>query len=202
MKNHLQLHWWKYFLALLIPVLLWTGVFSALARPKANERVHILYVGNHLDTLQLQTEITDLLPQLTKQPIKQVTVSAELPSEGQYYSFLEARCFDYDLIIMEESRMKETVGQDVFVRLMEEMTAALPGAIPYREMTEDGELTYGYLLFDGSSPNSFSGHYSGTEKCYVFVSPESVNFHTLNEKGRIGDDAALKVLQYLLEKTQ
>lgn len=202
MKNHLQFYWWKYLALALLPILLWTGVFQLLAQPKANERVHVLYIGSDLDTIHLQQELKAILPGMTEQELFSVAVDSEAIPKEQFFNTLTARCFDYDLIIIQESYMRRNIGQAVFVRLLPELTEQLPNALPYREQAEDTLLTFGYVLYDGQGENRFSQSYYGKEKCYAFISPESVNFDTLNEKGSAGDDAALKALQYLMEKPE
>ena len=42
MKKHLRTNWWKYLLLLLLPVAVWTTVFSLRDRPDGNERLRIL----------------------------------------------------------------------------------------------------------------------------------------------------------------
>ena len=202
MKDHLQFHWWKYLALALLPILLWIGVFQILAQPKAHQRVNVLYIGSQLDTIRLQWELKTALPELTQQQILSAAVNSEAIPKEQYFNALTARCFDYDLIIIEEDCMRENIGQAIFVRLLPELTEQLPNALPYEETAEDALLTFGYILYDGQRENLFSGFYSGNQKCYAFISPESVNFDTLNEKGNAGDDAALKALRYLMEKPQ
>ncbi len=201
MKNHLQFNWWKYILIFLIPVILWCSVFSALKAPDPHQRVHILYIGSSLDAEGLQAQLADALPDLTQQQLKAVTVTVASPGELSY-STLEVRCFDYDILVFEESSMPKNVGQAVFVRLTDELIEQFPSAALYQEDVADaGVLTYGFQI-DCTGHSPFAAHYSGRENCYLFVSPQSVNFDTLNENGRAGNDGALKAAQYLLEMTQ
>ena len=199
MKNHLQFHWWKYIALALLPIFLWTGVFRSLAQPKPNQRVNILFIGENLDTAGICRELEEALPTLTDQEILHISVDREHIQKDQLYNTLTVRCFDYDLIILENKYMQKNMGQNIFVRLLPELAEQLPYALPYQETAEDSVLTFGFVLYDGSTENHFSQHYSGTESCYVFVSPESVNFNTLNEKGIPGQDAALRILQYMTE---
>ena len=199
MKHHLQFNWWKYLLILLIPILIWCSVFDALKKPAPDQRLHILYIGESLDAEALQTELINALPSLTLQQLKAVTVTVAGPGETAY-STLEVRCFDYDILIFEESSMPKNVGQAVFVRLTDQLLQQFPDTTLYQEDVVDaGSLTYGFLLPSGSR---FAEHYSGSQTCCLFISPRSENFDTLNENGRTGNDAALKAVQYLLEMTQ
>lgn len=199
MRGHLQFHWWKYIALAVIPILVWTGIFQHLAQPKANQKLGILYIGENLDTAAIRQELETALPKLTQQEILQITVDTEQIPENQYYATLTARYFDYDLIIIENSHMQENIGQNIFVRLLPALVEQVPHASPYTETAENTLLTFGFMLYDGNRENHFSRHYTGNEQCYVFVSPESVNFNTLNEKGIHGQDAALRILQYMTE---
>ena len=199
MRNHLQFHWWKYAIVILLPIILWTSIFSSLKAPAPEQRVHILYVGQSLDTERLQNQLTAALPELTTQQLKAVTVTTA-DTTPLSYDTLDVRCFDYDILLFEESSMPENVGQAVFVRLTEALLAQLPDTRVYQEdVAEAGVLTYGFVI----SPNAqtrLSDCYRGNQNCYLFISPRSVNFDTLNENGRAGNDAGLKAAQFLLEK--
>lgn len=199
MKEHLQFHWWHYLLLLILIVLFWTGIFQALAQPKPEQRLSVLYIGSQLDTQNLEKELTQALPELTGQTLLEIRVVNEHPDRRQYATYLEARCFDYDLIIIQQEYMEENIGQNAFVRLTDQLLAQLPGAWLYQESVgEYGVLTYGFVAESNSRLLSF---YSGESPCYLFVSPQSVNFDTLNEKGQAGCDAGLRTLKYLLEMT-
>lgn len=198
MKNHLQYNWWKYLAILLIPIILWCSVFSAMRKPAPDQRVHILYIGSGLDAEGLQAQLANALPDLTSQQLKAVTVTVASPGETAY-STLEVRCFDYDILIFEQSSMPENVGQAVFVRLTDSMLSQFPDATLYQEDVSDaGILTYGFQLH---ADTRFAKHYASDQTCYLFISPWSENFDALNENGRAGNDAALRTAQYLLEIT-
>lgn len=201
MRNQFQFTWWKYLFAILIPIALWCSIFDILAQPAKHERLNILYVGSNLDSISLQQEITSILPELTDQPIKSVCVDAVSSEEMESASVLTARTFEYDILIFEESSKISNMGQNVFASLSDELISHFPDTPLYTENTEVGPLTYGLILFDGTSANRFSACYSGKETCYLFISPKSENFDTLNQNGEAGNDAALKTAQYLLELT-
>lgn len=199
MKHHLQFNWWKYLLLLLIPIIFWCTVFGAIKKPNPDQRVHILYIGSNLDAEALQAQVKTALPDLTDQSLKAVTVTVASPEERSYVT-LEVRCFDYDILIFEQSSMPENVGQAVFVRLTDALIAQFPEAALYQEDVADaGILTYGFAI---EKRARFGAYYTGSEPCYLFVSPRSENFDTLNENGRAGNDAALRLAQYLLEITE
>lgn len=198
MRSYLQYNWWKYLFIVLIPIILWCSIFSSLKAPSPEQRVHILYVGKDLDTQKLQSRLTAALPGLTPQQLKAVSVTAADPQHLSY-STLDARCFDYDILIFQQSSMPENVGQAVFVRLTDALLAQFPYGVYYQENVEEaGILTYGFTISPADS-TPFTDCYVGDENCYLFISPRSVNFDTLNENGRAGNDGGLKAAQYLLE---
>ena len=201
MRKQFQFTWWKYLIAILIPIILWCSVFDILAQPKKNQQLSILYVGSDLDTDSLRQQIVNTLPSLTDQSIKEISVDAVSPQNMDSLSVLTARTFEYDILIFQESSILPNMGQNVFWSLPDDLMSHFSGISPYREDTEAGSLPYGFLLCDGKTANSFSACYSGTETCYLFLSPKSENLDTLNQNGKKGDDAALRIAQYLLEIT-
>lgn len=201
MKHHLQFNWWKYLLAFLLPILLWTGVFQSMATPGPTQRLNVLYVGQGLDAVALQQQLSAQLPTRTSQPIRSLTVDTASLDGNAYHSILSARSITYDMIIIEESSLVKNTGQSVFTRLTQELLAQFPNAVPYTEEIEDGStLTFGLVVYDGTGNNRFSACYQGDQRCLLFISPYSENFNALNENGVTGNDAALKAVQYLLEE--
>lgn len=199
MKRHLQIHWWKYAAVVILSVILWNSLFSALAAPKQTEQINILFVGENLDAEGLRSQLAAVLPQ----SIREVAVTTVTFDEASYKNRLSAYSVTNDLIIIEQSHLVENVGQSIFARLTDGMISCFPDAPVYTEQVENGiALVFGFVLYDGETENNFSAYYSGGEKCYVFCSPDSVNFDTLNENGASGNDCAIQTLHYLLEMTQ
>ena len=61
-------------------------------------------------------------------------------------------------------------------------------------------MAYGLEIYSPGKQNRFSAFFSGEQTYYVFLSKESVNLAGLNGKGNNADDAALRILSYLLEE--
>lgn len=200
MKQYFQYNWWKYLAVVLIPVLLWTGIFDVLKKPAPNQRVHILCIGSGFDIAALEQQLTAALPSLTKQPIKSVDVNAAQPDAATLGSMLNARVFQYDIIIICEDFLPENVGQHFFSPLSTEFTDLFPNVTLYQENTGTEQCAYG-LQIPADSQTRFSDSYTGNQSCYLFISAESVNFNQLNGNGKPGNDAALKAVCYLLETT-
>lgn len=199
MKRHLQYNWFKYLAVIILPILFWNSVFDVLAKPKQNEQLRILYVGDLLDAPSLQADVQDAIPQLTEQTIREVTVTQAVPNGMSYFDFLTAQCFHYDILILSQSWCRENTGQGAFVQLPQAILDAFPNTPVYTETVEQTPLAYGLTIYDGTVQNRFSMYYHGNKNCYLFFSPESVNLAAKNGKGIVEDDAALKVAQYLLE---
>ena len=73
--------------------------------------------------------------------------------------------------------------------------------IPKYSQEKDGEtVAYGLEIYTPGSQNRFSAFCSGDQTYYVFLSKESVNLADLNGNGTQTDDAALRLLEYLLEE--
>ena len=199
LKKYIERHWTTYVAIVLIPIVFWCAVYSVLDDPKDNEKFAVLFIGEDLDVEGLQGYITD---NLKEEQIKSISVDTTTIYENLYYDYLKARCYAYDLIIISESNMMEFVGRAVFEReiLVATYGDMLPNAEFYYENIDGNELPFGFIIADENTNNLFSQYYSGDEKCYLFLSPQSVNLDTINGKGVKGDDFALKVLHALFSK--
>ena len=196
MKDYLRYHWWKYVGIALAFTLIWSGVFNAIARPDPDEEVDVLFIGTNLNTSALEAEIAAVLPDLSQQPIRSVRVDFSLTDVIPYYLLLSTRVIQYDIIIIEQLHLEENTGQHYFLPLNDQLQSHFPNAQPYCEEADGHTLAFGYVV---PADSHFAAHYTGTSQCYLFISPESVNFDTLNRQGEPGNDAALKVAQYLME---
>ena len=182
MKRHLQYNWMKYLAVLLLPLLLWPTAFRLRERQLQGKQLSILFVGEGLDTVQLQDA-------LSEQTHKTVRVAQAVPGALPYHEFLTAHCFHYDLLILSEDWMQENVGQRFFSRVPETLAANFQNAQPYQETIEGTPLLFGYVLGDTAR---FSDYLSDTVCCYLFFSPESYLLST-------DDDTAILTAQFLLE---
>lgn len=195
--THLWYSWWKYFLVLLCAFLLWMTVFDMLAAPEKNEKIQITYIGDNFLCEELNKALEQKMPELTEQHIKSVSVENPVNAESKdYYSVMATRAYGADLVIVEESAMTEDIGKTYFIPLPVEKLPEYLGSPAF--YTED-ELPYGILLYDGSTPNGFSQFYTGTQRCFLFITHTSVNAAGIMDRGNAEDDAALRIIMYLLE---
>ena len=195
--THLWYSWWKYLLLILCVFLFWMTVFDMLAAPEKNEKIQITCVGDGFLCEELKAALEQQLPELTDQLIKSISVENPINGESEdYYSVLSTRAYGADLIIVEESAMTENIGQTYFLPLPAEALTEYIGSAAY--YSEEG-TPYGILLCDGSTGNRFSQFYTGTQRCYLFITHTSQNVAGIMGRGNGEDDAALQIIAYLLE---
>ena len=197
MRRHLQYNWWKYLLVVLLPVIIWLTVFAQMAKPASNTRLRVLYVGDGLDPSGFQQELTLQLSELSTQVLQEIAVTQVSPVGISYTEYLTARCFDYDLLILSPDWCPEGIGRAVFSRIPTALLSSFPSSDVYTEVVEKSDLPYAFVLPETSPFYSFSSDKG--RPCLLFPSPESVNLDGKNEKGNLGDDAALQAMRYLLE---
>lgn len=201
MKKHLQRNWWKYLAVIILPVIVWTTVFSLRSRPDSRQRLRILYVGEGLNTAALQADLQSILPSLTSQTVKEITVTQEAPVGMAYGEWLISRQFSYDILIFSEPWCTENIGRNYFSRMTDSLLSRFPSAAQYCETVDGRSLTYALVLCDGSVQTRFC-EYLETEKtpCFLFFSPESDHLGAENGKGEQTDGAAIAAAQYLSEE--
>lgn len=197
MKRHLQYNWWKYLLAILLPLIIWSTVFEQMSKPANNARLRVLYVGDGLGPSGFQQELTLQLSELSTQVLQEIAVTQVSPVGISYTEYLTARCFDYDLLILSPNWCPEGIGQAVFSRIPSALLDSFPSSDVYTEVVEKSDLPYAFVLPETSPFYSFSSDKG--RPCLLFPSPESVNLDKKNGKGDLGDDAALQAMRYLLE---
>lgn len=201
LSGHLQYHWWQYLVYTIVVIFLWCTVFQVLAQPANHEAIRILFVGEYWDTQALADEIHTHLQQTTAQPISAVEIDIEAQKTDQLLPILIAKQYYYDLIIVSEPWMQENIGQNAFgLPIPDQITEGHPAWDYYTELLEQTAYPFAVALYKGTESNHFSAHYTGSENCYLFLSNQSVNCDQLNGQGQPGYDAAIKTLEYLLEK--
>lgn len=198
MKRHLQYQWWKYLLAVLLPIVIWSVLFDIAGKPKKNERLHILFIGETLDTQALQNDLSGILPQMTSTSLRDITVTQTLPNGLPVGELLTARQFDADIVILAAEQCPEAVGQNFFSPLTDAMTEYFSGCTLYAETADNTNLSYGFIL---SGKTKFASYLTAKTDCILFFSSESVNLGLLNGKGKAEDDAALCAAEFLLEES-
>ena len=194
--THLQYHWWQYVLLTVLSIMIWTAVFDGLAKPARNEKVGIVFFGDTLDVTALHTDLTDAIDSLTQQEIAYIDVSQTIADRTHLATLLVARTYDYDLLVLTAEAVDMLSAYGFFSPLPDNWKD-----IPTYSQEKDGtSVAYGLEIYRPGSQNRFSSFCSGEQTYYVFLSKESVNLAGLNGNGAPSDDAALRMLEYLLEE--
>ena len=196
-STHLHYHWWKYILLIVISIAVWTSVFDMLAKPEKNEQVGIVLFGDGLDVPALHADLWAAKDSLTQQKITLIDVSQTFADYEHLGAILMARAYDCDLLILSADQMDMLSAYGFFMPLPDRWQD-----IPKYSQEKDGTPTaYGLEIYSPGSQNRFSTFCSGEQTYYVFLSKESVNLAGLNGIGNTTDDAALRILEYLLEES-
>lgn len=194
--THLHYHWWKYVLLTVLSIAIWSAVFDTLARPAKNEKVGIVFFGDALDVTALHADLTAAIDDLTEQEIAYVDVYQTFADYEHLGQVLIARVYDSDLLILSAEFVDMLSAYGFFMPLPD-----TPKDIPTYSQEKDGRnVAYGLEIYSPGSKNRFSAFCSGEQTYYVFLSKESVNLAGLNGIGKKTDDAALRILTYLLEE--
>lgn len=182
MKRHFQYNWYKYLAVILLPILLWCFLFNLLSKPQSREQVRILFVGESLDVASLQKDLQSALPTLSAQPLKEITVTQAVPGALSFHEFLISQSFRYDILILSEAWMQESIGQRFLSPL-----SINPGNFEiYQETVEGKPIAYGYII----DPEAhFFSYCQSTDHGYLFFSPELDEIYV----------PIMKAAQYLLE---
>lgn len=195
-KAHMQYHWWKYALVLMTAVCVWGWTFHAVAQPKENERLHILLVGESFDEKSLESDLMQMLPNLTQQELRQIKVTQSKIIGDDAWRILQARFYEYDLVIIDEAYLPRNIDAAVdYQGMTKEMLLHFSKEMLYAVTSANGTAAYG---FEAGEEANLNQYFSGEGKCYCFPSPWSVNYAALNGSGSEQDDCGQKVLEYLL----
>ena len=193
---YLHYHWWKYVLLTVLSVAVWTSVFDTLAKPAKNEKVEIVFFGDGLDVAALHADLSNAVGSLTEQEIAHIDVSETFADYQHLGQILMARSYDCDLLILPAELVDRLSAYGFFMPLPE-----TPRDIPVYTQEKDGEtVAYGLEIYKTGKQNRFSSFCSAEQTYYVFLSKESINLAGLNGNGVQTDDAALRILEYLMEE--
>ena len=193
---HLQYSWWKYVVLTVVSIMVWTAVFDTLAKPAQNEKVGIVFFGDGLDVAALHADLSAAVEDLTQQEITYVDVSQTFADYEHLGAILMARAYDCDLLVLTAEQVDMLSAYGFFMPLPDNWKD-----VPTYTQEKDGEvISYGLEIYSPESQNRFSAFCSGEQTYYVFLSKESVNLAGFNGNGNQTDDAALRILEYLLEE--
>jgi len=196
LSSHLHYGWWQYVLLAVLSIAIWTAVFDTLAKPAKNEKVGIVLFGDGLDVAALHADLWAVKEDITEQSITLLDISQTFADKEHLGQILMARSYDCDLLILPADCVDPLSAYGFFMPLPDRWKD-----IPTYTQEQDGQaVAYGLEIYRPGNQNRFSAYCSGEQTYYVFLSKESVNLASLNGNGAPTDDAALKILEYLLEE--
>lgn len=207
--SHLQYSGWKYLAVLLVAVFFWCTIFTALAKPDADEKVSIACFVDQVDTDLLSNRLNADKENITTQKLKEISVES-IPSTDPMLSVLfSTRLITSDLFIVSESllsagsKSSTAIDPKSFVPFSQEkLQQLLSGKVDNLQFYYVEEYAIGIYLnnADGTCEGRFGDYYNGSERCVAFFSNESVNLGALYGVGDSENCGALDVLVYLLTK--
>ena len=156
-------------------------------------------MGEGLDTAAMQADLEKILPSLTEQQLREITVRQEVPETAAYGEWLISRQFSYDILLVSEPWQAEHMGQSYFSRMSDTLSACFASVPQYCETADGNTLAYA-LLLSGAETRLGSYLEAKDGAWLLFFSPESVNLAGENGKGNRTDDAAIAAAQYLSEE--
>lgn len=207
--SHIQYSGWKYFAVLLVAIVFWSTIFTALAQPKADEKVSISCFVDQVDIDLISNELNANKENITTQKLKEISVESILSTDSMLSALLATRKITSDLLIVGESLLSAdstsstAIDPKSFVPFSQEkLEQLLAGRVENLQYYYVEGYTVGIYLnnADGTSVGRFGDFYNGSERCVAFFSIESVNLGALYDVGNPNNLGALDVLIYLLTR--
>ena len=180
-------NFWKYILVVALSIFIWSAVFEFLSQVKDNQRITVAVYNVECDTACLKEALTTM----TDQEILELYVDAleHIPNQTYATDILTMQILQADLIVMPESLLN---ALDVALYF-----PALPESLCREGNYQIDEAQYGIRI---TAHSNFSAYCTNEEPCYLLLSSQSVNLGTLLGRGAIEDDAAIRIMEYLLEE--
>ncbi len=204
-KTHLGYNWWKYLAVLVAAIVLWNGLFTALAQPEENEKLTVACFAQNVDVEALQTKLEANKASFTKQLLKELSVEEYLDyaNSSMYFSYALASAdvflFSEEMVMPDADGNVPVAYKGLFKPIpMDILSGILGDKVANLKLFEDDGGVYGvYISYDGLD-NDFAELYGEGAACILFFNPESVNLKGLYGKGNAEDGAAIDLLLYLL----
>ncbi len=208
-KTHLRHSWWKYLAVLAGAIVLWNGIFTALAQPEENEKLTLACFVETVDLEALERVLEKDRALFTKQPLKTVSVDAYLDyaSSSMYFSYALAAAdvflFREDMVTPDDSGNVPVTYKALCQPIpMDAFLAEMGDAGEHLRLFGDESGVYGVYLSGQGQKNRFTQACGENTGCILFLNPGSVNLKGLYGKGNAADGAALDLLRYLLEQAE
>lgn len=193
-NSYIQYNFWKYILVFLIPLIVWSVIYSDIDNLKYDEVINVLYIGDTLNAEELEKELNAALPSLTSQKIKSVYVTRIGGSLENVEDYLRNKIFSTDIVIIQEGLEKDYDAVGIFSPL----TVFLKNSISNDKYYLLDGKEYGFLLDENSR---FSKYCEGNIHIALF-SPYSYSISSAYGYGGEKNDGAIKIMEYINETVQ
>ncbi len=205
-KAHFQYNWWKYLAVSVVCIVIWNGLFEALAQPNENEKLTVASFVQGIDAEAMQTKLEANKDNITDQAIKTVSVEEYLDyaDSSMYFSYALAAAdvfiFSEDMVTPDKDGNVPVTYKGLFKPIpMDKFSEILGERAEGLRLFEDNGEIYGIYLTYEAVANNFTEVCEEGISCILFFNPDSVNLNALYGKGNAEDGAAVDLLLYLLE---
>ncbi len=206
-SSYIQYHWWMYLVLVIVVVLLWSYIFGLIAQPKAYQKYAIAIFDKNFLHQQLQDELSQQMPNITTQQIKQVTVESLYDLGSSLQDMVLSRTILSDVIVVPlsmittDNQQTDKIHVDNFFAIPTEKLELLVD-FPLDYYMVEGYARGIYINNpDDGVTNNFERFYTGTERCVMFLCEESANIGDIFDDGNGKYRVAIEVLAYLLEES-
>ncbi len=204
-KTHFEYYWWKYLAVLIAAIVLWNGLFTALAQPEENEKLTVACFTPDVDIQALRSNLEAHKDSVTEQPLKEVSVEAYLDyaSSSMYFSYALASAdvfvFSEEMVVPDEQGNVPVTYKGLFKPIpMDTFAEVLGDKAQGLKLFGDDSGIYGVYLNPEGQVNRFTEVCENKTSCILFFNPDSVNLNGLYGKGNTEDGAAIDLLLYLI----
>ncbi len=206
LKTHFRYNWWKYLVVLLVAVVLWNGLFTALAQPKDHEKLTVACFASEVNTKALQADLEENRASFTGQPLKKLSVETYLDyaNDAMYFSYALASAdvfvFSEDMVLSDENGNSPVTYKALFQPIpMDTFSELLGDNLSNLRLFGDDSGIYGVYISGAGQNNRFTQMCDQNTACILFFNPDSVNLNGLYGKGNGEHGGAIDLLLYLLQ---
>ncbi len=202
LTSHFQYSLWIYVAVAVLAIALWCGLFSVIYEPQANEKIDVFVLSQTIDADLLEKDLAQNIGKITTQNIRKVGVEAYFDSIETAYTILSSRVLSNDILIIPLSAL--TPNEEGLRVIVTNHFSPLPKQVVsmFNFGEEDlflhNEEAYGIVVSCGEKQTLFDKLYEPKEKYVLFLSAYSKNMDALYGQGKVGDDAGISVLKYIL----
>ena len=189
--SYIQYNWVKYLLIIIVPLVFWIVVYSDIDQVKYDECVRILYIGNDLDGVMLQENISSNINLITNQELKYVSVMTYSADEELVYEYLRNRIYSVDIVII----ANDFLNEDLITQIFTPLTLDLRQKFSSDYLLNIGDNSYGMKI---ALQSNFYEFYTSEKEATIFLSQYSLNIGRAYGYGNVQNDSAISIVKYIL----